>query len=89
VRGGEEPAFAAFASFAAFAAAEPLGPVCDDFAGENFKANILFLPTERDGDIYMTAPIPEPATWALMLAGFGLVGVAVRRGRRRRGHARG
>lgn len=27
------------------------------------------------------APVPEPATWAMMLAGFGLVGAAVRRRR--------
>lgn len=27
------------------------------------------------------APVPEPATWGLMLAGFGLVGAAVRRRR--------
>ncbi len=28
-----------------------------------------------------TAPIPEPATWAMMIAGFGLVGFAARRRR--------
>lgn len=27
----------------------------------------------------LTAPVPEPGTWALMLAGLGLVGVALRR----------
>ena len=29
------------------------------------------------------APLPEPGTWALMLLGFGGVGLALRRGRRR------
>lgn len=28
------------------------------------------------------APVPEPATWAMMLLGFGAVGVALRRGRK-------
>lgn len=28
---------------------------------------------------FATAPVPEPATWALMIAGFGLVGAAMRR----------
>lgn len=31
------------------------------------------------------APVPEPATWALMLLGFGGVGMAMRRRRRRGG----
>jgi hypothetical protein len=26
-----------------------------------------------------SAPIPEPASWAMLIAGFGLVGVAARR----------
>jgi hypothetical protein len=30
---------------------------------------------------YVTAPVPEPATWAMMLAGFGAVGFAMRRSR--------
>jgi PEP-CTERM motif len=29
-----------------------------------------------------TAAVPEPATWAMMLFGFGLVGSAMRRSRR-------
>jgi hypothetical protein len=30
-----------------------------------------------------STPVPEPATWALMLLGFGGIGMAMRRGRRR------
>lgn len=33
--------------------------------------------------IFQIAPIPEPATWAMMMAGFGLVGLASRRRGRR------
>ncbi len=32
-------------------------------------------------NVSVTAPVPEPATWGLMLAGFGLVGFAARRRR--------
>jgi hypothetical protein len=28
---------------------------------------------------FSTAPVPEPAAWAMMIAGFGLVGAAMRR----------
>ncbi len=31
------------------------------------------------GSANVTAPVPEPATWAMMLVGFGMVGAAVRR----------
>lgn len=31
----------------------------------------------------VTAPVPEPATWAMMIAGFGAVGYALRRRRKR------
>lgn len=34
----------------------------------------------------LTAAIPEPASWATMIAGFGLVGMAYRRRRVRAGH---
>jgi hypothetical protein len=33
------------------------------------------------GDAYVVPFVPEPATWALMLAGFGLTGYALRRRR--------
>jgi len=29
------------------------------------------------------APVPEPATWATMIAGFGMVAAAMRRGKRK------
>lgn len=35
--------------------------------------NVGYARTARDG------PIPEPATWAMMMAGFGLIGAAMRR----------
>ncbi|WP_162257179.1 PEPxxWA-CTERM sorting domain-containing protein [Phenylobacterium sp. Root700] len=34
-----------------------------------------------------TAAVPEPATWAMMILGFGLAGVGIRDSRRRRGVA--
>lgn len=37
--------------------------------------------TLRTGDVVVGGGVPEPATWALMIAGFGLAGVALRRRR--------
>lgn len=61
-------------------------------AGDVFKSRVLYLgfddqPQNADDNhddiiIRVTAAIPEPATWAMMIAGFGLVGFAVRRQRR-------
>lgn len=45
------------------------------FDGENFTRAAFFAVEQH------TAPIPEAETWALMLAGLGLVGVAARRRR--------
>lgn len=36
----------------------------------------------RLDDVSVTGPVPEPATWALMIGGFGLTGAALRRRRR-------
>lgn len=40
-------------------------------------------------DDIATAGVPEPATWAMMLAGFGLVGFAARRRRQQTAHVLG
>ena len=34
------------------------------------------------GDIYSASTVPEPASWALMIGGFGMAGTALRRQRR-------
>lgn len=44
----------------------------------------LYMLTKRDGDIFrfasaVLAPVPEPGSWAMMVAGFGLCGAALRR----------
>lgn len=56
--------------------------------GDVFKTNVLYLgfddntgnPDDNHDDILIrVSAVPEPATWAMMIAGFGLVGGAVRR----------
>lgn len=43
-----------------------------------------YFPSEIGGIPFADAPsVPEPATWALLIAGFGIVGVALRDCRRR------
>lgn len=48
-------------------------------------ANIAFFPGQAEDGIFVTADIigtaPEPGTWALMLAGMGVLGTVVRRRR--------
>ena len=44
-----------------------------------FKQNSINLATNPPPP----PPVPEPATWAMMLLGFGGIGMAMRRGRRR------
>ena len=39
---------------------------------------------QRVTDHFGTTPVPEPATWAMMLGGFGVIGAAARRRRQTR-----
>ena len=48
------------------------------------NVNYISFSSSDDSDnvldnIVLTSNVPEPATWAMMLAGFGIVGAAVRR----------
>ena len=45
------------------------------------NGNVTKGPARYDGNAVFAA-VPEPATWAMMLGGFGLLGGAVRRSRR-------
>ncbi len=47
------------------------------------QANVLYAGIQEDELPPVTGGVPEPASWALMIAGFGLVGAAVRRRSRR------
>jgi len=49
-----------------------------DWAGTNNHYDLVSLPIPVNG-------VPEPATWALMMLGFGGIGMALRRSRRRSG----
>jgi len=51
-------------------------------AFENGVAGAFRLTIDGPGTILPAAVIPEPASWALMLAGFGLIGASLRYGRR-------
>lgn len=54
-----------------------------DRAGTSFVGKTLFLNWEAlspgDNIRVITSVVPEPATWALLIAGFGLVGLSARR----------
>ncbi|WP_294040476.1 NF038122 family metalloprotease [Sphingomonas sp.] len=56
-----------------------------DAMGWNLSVNALNYQTTSTASIYRqfaTAPVPEPATWAMMIMGFGLMGAAMRRNRK-------
>ena len=60
------------------------------FTGAGGPTILSFQSTSTAGDnadilldnVSVTGPVPEPATWAMMLMGFGMVGVGVRRRRK-------
>lgn len=54
-------------------------------AGAN-TGNLAPIIQEKQNDVFTATPaVPEPATWAMMLLGFGATGFAMRRSRRRKG----
>jgi hypothetical protein len=56
--------------------------ICDDYVDPDGNPESRYqvgLPRVVDGAIVFGGAVPEPATWAMLIAGFGLVGAAVRR----------
>lgn len=59
------------------------------FTATNTTANLTFSGTQDDAygpaldNVSISNAIPEPSTWAMMILGFGAVGVAARSSRRR------
>ncbi|MCV2360001.1 PEPxxWA-CTERM sorting domain-containing protein [Paucibacter sp. TC2R-5] len=49
------------------------------FKGFGKNDPLLYALAVRDGDVTEAVPVPEPQTYALMLAGLGLMGFAARR----------
>ena len=47
--------------------------------GRSYAFEGSFSPRNFNGSITYTPGIPEPATWAMLIAGFGLVGAVARR----------
>lgn len=45
--------------------------------------NSFFIPAQFQGDVTFYTPAPEPASWGLMIVGFGAVGASLRANRRR------
>ena len=61
----------------------PADATCDDFVlddDEVPRVYALGIPEVRDGVIIFNT-VPEPSSWAMLIGGFGLVGVSLRRRR--------
>ena len=62
----------------------PVGSYIVGFLAQTNSAGTGYGATANSGAILITRPpVPEPATWAMMLLGFGGIGMAMRRSRRR------
>lgn len=48
-------------------------------AGNQLRLNWAGVPYGNGQQLHIAFAVPEPATWALLIAGFGAVGIAVRR----------
>lgn len=51
-------------------------------AGAGISSFTLNYAASSNAVLFQTQPVPEPATWAMMLGGFGFLGAAMRRRRR-------
>jgi len=49
------------------------------FSGNTLTVDLLTASTPGDSFRVITAAVPEPSTWAMLIAGFGMVGFAARR----------
>jgi hypothetical protein len=67
-------AVAAFVEFS-----QNIGPIGTGPAGENWLPGLVLI---DDINLSVAAPIPEPESYAMMLAGLGVIGSIVRRRRR-------
>ncbi len=78
-RGGGRSLSAPLAAMLPFSANEDDNTCIDDVS--DFRGNVLDLPSVEDGIIVFkpAAAVPEPATWAMLILGFGLVGATARR----------
>jgi hypothetical protein len=63
----------------------PLSFVFDGIGASVPSVDNVLLTTRR---IAVNSAVPEPATWAMMIGGFGMIGGAMRRGRQTRVFAR-
>ena len=62
----------------------PVGSYIVGFLAQSNANGTGYGATANSGAILVTnPPVPEPATWAMMLMGFGGIGMAMRRSRRR------
>jgi hypothetical protein len=83
-RGGgvEDLKAGGFSSFAKVGGAQSAGG--DLIGGLNFAPTVFDIPTFQNGVVSFqatTGGVPEPETWAMLIAGFGFMGAALRRRR--------